>query len=44
MADSQFLLRNETHQMIGSAMEVLNEISLSINFKHPKFEFKRIVR
>ena len=26
MADSQFLLRNETHQIIGSAMEVLNEI------------------
>jgi GxxExxY protein len=26
MADSQFLLKNETHQIIGSAMEVLNEI------------------
>ncbi len=26
MADSQFLLRNETHKIIGSAMEVLNEI------------------
>ena len=26
MADSQFLLRNETHQIIGSAMEVLNEV------------------
>ena len=26
MADSQFLLKNETHQVIGSAMEVLNEI------------------
>jgi GxxExxY protein len=24
--DSQFLLKNETHQIIGSAMEVLNEI------------------
>jgi hypothetical protein len=44
MADSQFLLRNETHQIIGSAMEVLNEVGLLINFKHPKLEFKRIVR
>ena len=26
MADSQFLLKDETHQIIGSAMEVLNEI------------------
>ena len=26
MADSHFLLKNETHQIIGSAMEVLNEI------------------
>lgn len=26
MVDSQFLLKNETHQIIGSAMEVLNEI------------------
>ena len=26
MADSQFLLKHETHQIIGSAMEVLNEI------------------
>ena len=26
MADSQFLLKNETHEIIGSAMEVLNEI------------------
>jgi GxxExxY protein len=26
MADSQFLLKNETHQIVGSAMEVLNEI------------------
>ena len=26
MTDSQFLLKNETHQIIGSAMEVLNEI------------------
>ena len=26
MADSPFLLQNETHQIIGSAMEVLNEI------------------
>lgn len=25
-ADSQFLLKDETHQIIGSAMEVLNEI------------------
>jgi hypothetical protein len=34
MADSQFLLRNETHQIIGSTMEVLNEVGLLINFKH----------
>ena len=26
MVDSQFLLKNETHRMVRSAMEVLNEI------------------
>ena len=26
MSDSKFLLKDETHQIIGSAMEVLNEI------------------
>lgn len=31
MADSQFLLKNETHQIIGSAMEVLNEIGHRFN-------------
>ena len=34
MADSQFLLKNETHQIIGSAMEVLNEIGHGF---HEKF-------